>query len=141
MDYYNQIDPYDQEQLPYQTHQSREVYDSRQYMEQPVAERSRSAMPSRMPRAEALTLVQQFKKWLIVASLVGFGVLTGLVADHAIGFTSTAIHQHQQGGNTIQQFDRSQSHDNDDFFRHHHGRHGFGQDNTQQQPVSGSYTP
>jgi hypothetical protein len=36
----------------------------------------------RMSKAEALALVSTLKKWLIVASLVSFGVFSGLVAQH-----------------------------------------------------------
>ena len=39
----------------------------------------------RMPKAKALALVSKFKQWLIIASLVTFGVLSGLVAYHQVG--------------------------------------------------------
>src|SRR5579859_860117 len=39
----------------------------------------------RMPKVRALELVSLFKKRLIVASLVLFGLLSGLVAYHQVG--------------------------------------------------------
>lgn len=143
MDYYNQIDPYEQESLPYQSQESQQERPSRQYMERPVFERPRSAMPPRMPKAEALALVQQFKKWLVVASLVGFSVLTGLVVSHATGVTSTAAPQQQPDDDTIQHFEHSHSQDDGGFFQQQQqpqGGYGLGPNSTQQPPVSGSRT-
>lgn len=45
--------------------------------------------PARMSKAETLELVDAFKKSLIVASIVGFGVLGGLAASHVTGVTSS----------------------------------------------------
>jgi hypothetical protein len=45
--------------------------------------------PARMSKAETLELVDSFKKFLIVASIVGFGVLGGLAASHVTGVTSS----------------------------------------------------
>ena len=140
MDYYNQVDPYDQEQLPYQSYQPQQTRASRQYMERPIPERLRSAMPPRMPKAEALALVQQFKKWLVIASVVGFGVLSGLVVSHTTGITSAATQQQPGDNTTQQQSDPSQSQDNGGFFQQQHGGYGFGPNSTQQPPVSGSRT-
>ena len=145
MDYYNQVDPYDQEQLPYQPQyqprQSEQARAARQYMERPQFDRARSAIPPRMPKAEALALVQQLKKWLVVASLVGFGVLTGLVVNHATGVTSTSAQQ--PGDNTIQQPAPAQSQDDGGFFQQQQqpqGGYGLGPNSTHQPPVSGSRT-
>ena len=45
--------------------------------------------PKPMPKARTLALVRTFKKWLMVASFVGFGTLSGLAAFHQVGATST----------------------------------------------------
>lgn len=146
MDYYNQIDPYDQEQLPYQPrqpHQTEQARAPRQYMERPLFDRPRSATPPRMPKAKALALVQQCKKWLVVASLIGFGVLTGLVVNHTTGVTSTSAQQQQPGDNTIQQRAPAQSQDDGGFFQQQQqpqGGYGLGPNSTQQPPVSGTRT-
>jgi hypothetical protein len=43
-----------------------------------------------MPKVQALALARTLKKWLAVASLVGFLSLSGLVAYHQVGTTTTA---------------------------------------------------
>src|SRR5690349_10822940 len=42
----------------------------------------------RMPKAQALALARTLKKGLVIASLVSFGTLSGLVAFHQIASTS-----------------------------------------------------
>ena len=84
-----------------------------------------------MPKARALELVGLFKKRLIVASLVLFGLLSGLVAYHQVGSATN------QG-----QIDPSQSApatqpSNGGFFDQQ-GGNNFGSSNPWQPPVSGS---
>lgn len=43
----------------------------------------------RMSKAEALEFVDACKKWLIAGSIIVFGLLSGLVAAHATGVTSS----------------------------------------------------
>lgn len=139
MDYYNEIDPYGQESVPYQPRQAHASGQRQyQYMEQPIPERNRMAIPPRMPKSEAVALVQQFKKGLVVASIVGFAVLSALVVGHTTGVTSSV--QQQPDDNTFQQPDQSQDHGG--FFQQQQqgqGGYGFGS-NGNQQPVSGSRT-
>ena len=45
--------------------------------------------PKPMPKARTLALVHTFKKWLVVASFVGFGTLSGLAAFHQVAATTT----------------------------------------------------
>ena len=85
----------------------------------------------RMPKARALELVQAYKKRIIFASLVVFGLLSGLVAYHQVGAATN------QG-----QVDPSQSApatqpSNGGFFDQQ-GGNNFGSSNPWQPPVSGS---
>jgi uncharacterized membrane protein YgcG len=45
--------------------------------------------PARMPKAQALALVRTLKKSLVIASIVGFGAISGLAAYHRVGTTTT----------------------------------------------------
>src|ERR1051326_5018117 len=47
------------------------------------------AKPKRMSKAETLAMVDSFKKFLVVGSLISFGVLGGLAASHITGVTSS----------------------------------------------------
>ncbi len=85
----------------------------------------------RMPKARALELVQTYKKRIVFASLVVFGLLSGLVAYHQVG---TAANQGQ--------VDPSQSvpatqPSNGGFFDQQ-GGNNFGSGGPWQPPVSGS---
>ncbi|HZU70240.1 MAG TPA: hypothetical protein VFA09_23415 [Ktedonobacteraceae bacterium] len=42
----------------------------------------------RMTKARALELVRRFKQWLVVASIVSFGSISGLVAYHQVATTA-----------------------------------------------------
>jgi hypothetical protein len=84
-----------------------------------------------MPKARALELVQTYKKRIVFASLVVFGLLSGLVAYHQVGAATN------QG-----QVDPSQSApatqpSNGGFFDQQ-GGNNFGSSNPWQPPVSGS---
>ena len=81
--------PYDQVTLPYQPSIERTAPMSSQ--QKKVASRrvpSGTRPPSRMSKAEALTIVRRCKKWLVAGSLVAFGVLSALVRSHVVGTTS-----------------------------------------------------
>ena len=45
--------------------------------------------PEKMPRARALALANTLKRWLVIASIVGFGAFGGLVAFHQVGTTAS----------------------------------------------------
>lgn len=47
------------------------------------------AREQRMTKARALDLARTCKKWLVVATIVGFGSVSGLVAYHQAGTTTT----------------------------------------------------
>jgi hypothetical protein len=88
----------------------------------------------RMPKTQALELVNVYKKRLIFASLVAFGLLSGLVAFHQVG---TVANQNQV--NPSQPAPVTQPSNGGGFFDQQGGNNfgpgGFGQ---QQQPSSGS---
>src|SRR5437763_8691574 len=45
--------------------------------------------PQKMPRTRVLALANTLKRWLAIASIVGFGTFSGLVALHQVGTTTT----------------------------------------------------
>src|SRR2546426_2170120 len=53
------------------------------------AEAQKPKPPKPMPKARTLAIVQAFKRWLVVASMMTFVSLSGLVAYHQIGTTTT----------------------------------------------------
>ncbi len=85
----------------------------------------------RMPKSRTLELVSVYKKRLIVASLMLFGLLSGLVAYHQVGAAAN------QG-----QVDPSQSapatQPSDGGFFNQQGGNNFGSSNPWQPPASGS---
>jgi hypothetical protein len=84
-----------------------------------------------MPKARALELVQTYKKRIVFASLVVFGLLSGLVAFHQVGATAN------QG-----QVDPSQSapatQPSSGGFFDQQGGNNFGSVNPMQPAISGS---
>ena len=111
---------------------SRHQSSSLQYQEWQQRVQDQRARPQeRMPKARALELVQTYKKRIVFASLVVFGLLSGLVAFHQVGATAN------QG-----QVDPSQSApatqpSNGGFFDQQ-GGNNFGSTNPWQPPISGS---
>src|SRR2546423_13565089 len=72
--------------------------DSRQELPRPqnrglpqrdVDQKPRAA--EKMPKKRALALARTLKRWLVVASIVGFGTFGGLVAFHQVGTTASQI--------------------------------------------------
>src|SRR5579864_5929857 len=49
----------------------------------PLAQKPKA--PAKMPKAQALAMANTFKRWLVVASFVGFGTFSTLAAFHQIG--------------------------------------------------------
>jgi hypothetical protein len=45
--------------------------------------------PQKMPKTRVLALANTLKRWLAIASIVGFGTFGGLVALHQVGTTAT----------------------------------------------------
>ncbi len=89
----------------------------------------------RMPKTQALELVNVYKKRLIVASLVVFGLVSGLVAFHQVGAAANqAPVDPSQAAPVIQPSD-----DGGGFFDQQGGNNfGSGGSWQQQQPSSGT---
>ncbi|HLL79860.1 MAG TPA: hypothetical protein VKT25_10190 [Ktedonobacteraceae bacterium] len=54
-----------------------------QYKQKPKA-------PEKMPKAKAMALATRMKKGLVVASVIGFGMISGLAGFHQVGSTTTS---------------------------------------------------
>lgn len=110
---------------------------------------------AKMPKARALALASTLKKWLVAASVVGFGTLSGMVALHQVG-TTTAVSQSttssssssasQSATSTPTNISAEDDDDDDDGFLNQKGNN-FGTNNATQtggqtsgssQPSSGS---
>ncbi len=91
---------------------------------------------ARTTKAQALAIVKTCKKWLIIGSVVCFGVFSGLAATHITGVTSQAATNsatQQQAAPT----DPGQG----GFFQQQpqqQGGNNFGNNGTSQGPVAGS---
>ena len=70
-----------------------------QELAQRVAGQKPAAL-AKMPKARALALARVFKKWLVVASIVGFGTFSGLVAQHQVGTAASQSTQTSSGSST-----------------------------------------
>ena|SRR5439155_4472907 len=106
----------------------------------------RSASP-RLSKAEALALVDTCKKWLIAGSFVAFGILSGLVAGHVVGSTSTTSTQSPTPASNPPATSpnsptspNAPSPNGGSFQQQQQGGFGFGNGNPAQPPVSGSHT-
>ncbi len=88
-------------------------------------------LAGRMTKAEALALLNKFKHWLVIASLIAFGVLSGLVA-------------HQQANTAVRQLPTDPSQALPDApsssggFFDQQGGNQFGSNHDWQRPVTGS---
>ena len=98
----------------------------------PIRSAQAKASPRRLSKAEALTLVEQCKRWIVAGSLVAFGILGFLAAEHAIGAVSNQPGPASNGPSTS-------SSDDGGFFQQQ-GGNGFGNNNPSQPPMSSSRT-
>ena len=150
-------DPYGQSSLPYQprgAHTSG-IYQRNETVSlsptSQAAMHARSVQANTRPvtprksKAETLTLVHEFKKWLVAGSVITFGLLGGLVAGHAVGTTSNQATpasnapstSPSSGGGFFQQGPQGQQQQGQ---QQQGGGYGFGNGNFGQPPVSGSHT-
>src|SRR5438093_7900806 len=58
--------------------------------QRPQPRNGNQKQPEKMPKVRAMALASTLKRWLAVASLVSFGMFSGLVAFHQVGSTTTA---------------------------------------------------
>jgi hypothetical protein len=117
-------------------------------MRQPLEQRPRTAPKAKvkpMPKAEALSLVEKLKHWIVIGSVVTFGALGGLVISHTVGVTSTQATNNstQQSVPSSSSSSSSSSSQSGGFFQQQQnqgqGGYGFGSSNgTSQPPVSSS---
>ncbi len=95
---------------------------------------SASSTSTRMPKAQALALVRSLKKYLIIGSVVAFGILSGLAAKHATGVSASQIPQTP----AINAPSSPTPFDSGGFFDHRGGGYGFGSNSSPSGPVTGS---
>ncbi len=110
--------------------------------------------PKPMPKARAQELARSVKRWLVVASFVGFGALSGLAAYHQIGTTATASSSahtsqttgsssssngflHQQGENNVESGESDNSGQSSSSSS---SSQGSSSSSASSQPVSGTRT-
>jgi hypothetical protein len=85
---------------------------------------------AKLSKAQALVIVKAFKKWLIVGSVLCFGVISGLAITHATGVTS------QAATNSNSQQSAPTTPGQGGFFQQQQGGNGIGNNGTSQNPVS-----
>ena len=74
-----------------------------QFTPQPQPERPVGQKPAalqKMPKAQAMALADKMKRVLAVASFIGFGAFSGLVAFHQIGSTTTTQSTQNSSGSS-----------------------------------------
>lgn len=95
-----------------------------------------------MPKARTLELAHSLKQWLVVASVVGFGTLSGLAAFHRVG-TATATGSSNSTGQMSQTTSSSSS--SNGFLQQRgehdeHGEHNDGSDDSDSASNSSNST-
>lgn len=108
----------------------------------------------RLSKQEALERVQTLKGYIVVATLLGFGTLAGLIASQIAATNTVTLPGRFQGPPAMQQdpsgpIYQGAPSDSGGFFNHHGqdqgqgqgqgGGYGFGQNNNS-GPISGSHT-
>jgi hypothetical protein len=102
----------------------------------PQAPRRKEGNVARTTKAQALAIVKTCKKWLIIGSVVCFGVFGGLAATHVTGVTSQAA-----TNSATQQQAAPNDPGQGGFFQQQpqqQGGNNFGNSGSSQGPVSGS---
>jgi hypothetical protein len=78
----------------------------------------------KMPKARALALANSLKRFLAVASIVGFGMFGGLVAMHQVGTTTTQSTQSRSGSTNTSSKSSSSSQNSNNFLNQQGGNTG-----------------
>ena len=143
-----ETNPYDQENLPWNTQYLTQEQTSEYREEVPFAPEAlgqyQKIQPQlRMPKEQMVTLIRHMKQSILLISVVGFAGLGWLIAaQHAITHPSPQPMRampnelpSDDGGNFFKQHDRTQ------FGRHHHRDDDQGQYSQDQDPgpVSGTH--
>jgi hypothetical protein len=84
-----------------------------------AGQRPRAA--EKMPKARALALANTLKRWLAVASIVGFCTISGLAAFHQVGTTSTQSTQSSSGSSKTNSTSSSSSQNSNNFLNQQGG--------------------
>lgn len=90
-------------------------------------------VPERMLKGQALALARNYKKWLIIASLVGFGIFSGAIAYQQAGVLANWVPSEDS------QLAPMNSSSSNGFFEHR-GEHHFGHRHDSQGSFSGTHT-
>jgi hypothetical protein len=100
--------------------------------------------PEKMAKSRALALANTLKRWLAVASIVGFGTISGLVAFHQVGTTASQSTQSSSGSSNTNSTASSSSQNSNSFFNQQGGNSsGTSSSSTSSSsstPVTGSHT-
>lgn len=94
--------------------------------------------PERMPKARALALARALKKWLVIASFVSFGTLSGLVAFHQVGTTTSNTSHTNQSSSKSSQATATATPSSSNGFFDQQGGNNLGSSNSSQGSTSGS---
>lgn len=97
----------------------------------------RLSAPEKMPKARALAVAQSLKRWLVVASMVGFGTFSGLAALHQVGTTASQSTKSSSGSSTTST-SSSSSQNSNSFFNQ--GGNNLGSSSSSSTSASGSTT-
>jgi hypothetical protein len=102
------------------------------------ASRGAAAGSQKMSKAEALDLLDSLKKTIMIGAIIGFGVLSALVATHAVG-SAASQSQSTPGSNSISPDNNNNTNpsNNGGFFNQQGGGNGFGSGGYS-QPSSGT---
>ena len=138
---YPQYPAYQSYQQPDQSYQSRPLTAENSHLTQgeKIAVRPQVQAPrykegkvARTTKAQALAIVQTCKKWLVIGSILCFGVFSGLALTHVTGVTA------QSATNNSTQQAAPTTPDQGRFFQQQQGGYNFGNNGTSQGPVSSS---
>jgi len=108
------------------------------------AAKPKSTQP-RMPKAEALALVKKLKQWLVAASILSFGILSGLAAGHVVSSANTTTTTNHATPTSTQSSSTSSSSSststqNSSNTSQQQGGSNFGSSSSSSSPVSGTRT-
>ncbi|HZS79329.1 MAG TPA: hypothetical protein VFA41_22135 [Ktedonobacteraceae bacterium] len=99
----------------------------------------------RMPKAQALALVKKLKQWLVAASIISFGILSGLAAGHVVSSANNTTTTNKATPTSTQSSSTSSSSSststqNSSSTSQQQGGSNFGSSSSSSQPVSGTHT-
>jgi hypothetical protein len=98
----------------------------------------------KMPKARVLALANALKRTLAVASIISFGMFSGLVAMHQVSTTTTQSTQSTSGSSNISSKQNSSSQNSNNFFNQQGGNtsgtNSSTSSSTSSTPVTGTTT-